>query len=225
MMVTMWLWVVCSLWGQQPPSGDGTSNGTSKDRLFFTLPNFLTLENAGNVPPLTAAGKIKVTARGAFDPAEFVFYGAEAGIIQAEDHDAIYGQGAEGYAKRLGVRVADGVVENFFTRAIMPSLLHQDPRYFQLGEGGFWHRAFYAVSRIFVTRTDSGGTQFNFSEILGSATAAGISSYTYHPEYARNVSSALDVWGTQVGYDTLSYTLKEFWPDIRRKLHKSKANH
>jgi len=193
------------------------------DRLFFALPNFLTLENAGDAPPLTSAEKFKITARGTFDPVEFVFYGAEAGISQAEGHDAVYGQGAEGYAKRLGVRVADGTVENFFTRATLPSLLHEDPRYFQLGKGGFWHRAKYAVSRIFITRTDSGGSEFNISEIAGSATAAGISTFTYHPKNARNLSSALDVWGTQVGYDALSYALKEFWPDLRRKLHRSKS--
>jgi len=205
------------------PDNQNASKGTSHDRLFFTLPNFLTLENADNAPPLTTGQKFKVTARGTFDPVEFLWYGAQAGISQAEDHDAIYGQGVEGYAKRFGIRFADGTVENFFTRAIVPSLLKQDPRYFQLGKGGLWHRAAYAVSRIFVTRSDSGATEFNFSEIVGSATAAGISTYTYHPEYARNVASALNVWGTQVGYDTLSYVVKEFWPDIRRKLHKSKS--
>ncbi len=196
---------------------------TSKDRLFFTLPNFFTLENAADAPPLTSGEKFKTTARGTFDPVEFAWYGVQAGISQLGDHDAVYGQGVEGYAKRFGVRVADGTVENFFTRAIFPSVLHQDPRYFQLGEGGFWHRTFYAVSRIFVTRSDAGSTQFNFSEIVGSATAAGISSYTYHPSYARNLQSAMDIWGTQVGYDTLSIVLKEFWPDVRRKLSHSKS--
>jgi hypothetical protein len=205
-------------------NNQSAKKATSNDRLFFALPNFLTLENVGDAPPLTAGEKFKLTARGTFDPVEFVFYGVEAGVSQAENHDAIYGQGMEGYAKRLAIRVADGTVENFFTRAILPSILHEDPRYFQLGKGGFWHRASYAVTRIFVTRTDSGGTEFNFSEILGSATAAGISTYAYHPQYARNLSSALDVWGTQVGYDALSYSLKEFWPDIKRKLHKSKSN-
>ncbi len=200
------------------------TKGTSNDRLFFALPNFLTLENAAGAPPLTAGQKFKVTARGTFDPVEFVFYGAEAGISQAGNHNAVYGQGLEGYGKRLAVRVADGTVQNFFTRAIYPSLLHQDPRYFQLGKGGFIHRTSYALSRIFITRSDSGKAEFNFSEILGGATAAGISTYTYHPRNARNLESALDVWGTQLGYDALSYTLKEFWPDIRRKIHKPKPN-
>jgi hypothetical protein len=208
------------------PNGKSTSkkkpSGTSKDRLFFALPNFLTLENAGHVPPLTAAEKFKVTARGSFDPVEYFWYGALAGLSQAENSEAGYGQGAAGYGKRYGAYFADGTIENFTTSAIFPSLLHQDPRYFQMGEGGFWRRTGYAVSRIFVTRTDSGHNQFNYSEILGSATAAGISTYSYHPRGERNLPNTMSVWGTQVGYDTLTLVVKEFWPDIRRRLHRSK---
>jgi hypothetical protein len=198
------------------------ATGTSKDRLFFTLPDFLTLENAGNVPPLTAAQKFKVTARTSFDPVEYFWYGALAGISQAENSESGYGQGGEGYGKRYGAYFADGTIENFMTAAVLPSVLHQDPRYFQNGKGGFWHRTGYAISRIFVTRTDSGHSQFNYSEIFGSAVAAGVSTYTYHPVGDRNLPNAVGVWGSEVGYDTLTLVVKEFWPDIRRKLHKSK---
>jgi hypothetical protein len=108
------------------------------------------------------------------------------------------------------------------TGAILPSLLRQDPRFFQSGQGGFWHRTGYAVSRIFVTRTDSGHQQFNFSEVVGSAASAAISTYSYHPQADRTLSNTASVWGTQVGYDTLTIVIKEFWPDIRRKLSKKK---
>jgi len=215
---------------QDQPSqdnGNGTTRkptrGTSKDRLFFALPNFLTLENAGHVPPLTAAEKFRVTARGSFDPVEYFWYGALAGISQAENSEPGFGQGAAGYGKRYASYFADGTIENFTTAAILPSLLHQDPRYFQMGEGGFWRRAAYAMSRIYVTRTDSGHNQFNYSEILGSAAAAGISTFTYHPRGDRNMLNAMSVWGTQVGYDTLTLVVREFWPDIRRKLRKPKS--
>jgi hypothetical protein len=235
-----WLvpWLLSApLWGQDQASAqandkakdDEQSNsqtntsGTSKDRLFFALPNFLTLENASHVPPLTTAEKFKVTARGTFDPVEFAWYGALAGIGQAENSDASFGQGAEGYAKRYGEQFADGTIENFVTKAILPSLLRQDPRYFQLGKGGFWHRVRYAASRVLITRSDSGHTQFNYSEIFGAGAAAGISTFSYHPEDDRNLRNVADVWGTQVAYDTLSYVVKEFWPDIRHKLRKSES--
>ena len=205
-------------------NGQKQTRGTSKDRLFYALPNFLTLENAGNVPPLTAAEKFKVTARSSFDPVEYLWYGALAGISQWENSEPGYGQGAEGYGKRYGAYFADGTIENFWTAAILPSLLRQDPRYYQLGKGGFWKRTGYAVRRIFVTPTDSRKNQFNYSEIFGSAAAAGISTFSYHPRGERNLPNAASVWGSQVGYDTLTYVVKEFWPDIRRKLRPPKSN-
>jgi hypothetical protein len=197
------------------------SGGTSKDRLFFTLPNFLTLENAGHVPPLTVGQKFKVVARSSFDPVEYFWYGALAGISQWENSEPGFGQGAQGYGKRYGANLADGTIENFMTAAVLPALLHQDPRYFQMGKGGFWSRTGYAISRIFITRTDSGRSQFNFSEVFGSAASATISTYSYHPGSDRNVPNTLSVWGTQVGYDTLTLIVKEFWPDIRRRLNRS----
>jgi hypothetical protein len=207
----------------QGKDGQGQISGTSKDRLFFTLPNFLTLENANQVPPLTTGQKFKVVARSSFDYVQYPWYGFLAGISQAENSEPGYGQGAAGYGKRFGAATADGTIENFLTSAVFPSLLHQDPRFFQSGKGGFWHRTGYAMSRVIVTRSDSGRSQANFSEIVGSALSAGISTYSYHPHADRNLRNAASVWGSQVGYDTLTYVVKEFWPDIRRKIHKKKA--
>jgi hypothetical protein len=197
-------------------------SGTSNDRLFFALPNFLTLENADQVPPLTAGQKFKVVTRGSFDYIQIPWYGFLAGIGQAQNSEPGFGQGAEGYGKRLGATFADGTIENYMTGAILPSLLHQDPRFFQSGEGGFWRRTGYAVSRIVVTRGDSGRHQFNFSEVFGGAAAAAISTYSYHPSEDRTLSNTASVWGTQAGYDTITIVIKEFWPDIRRKMSKNK---
>jgi hypothetical protein len=196
------------------------ASGTSKDRLFFTLPNFLTLENANQVPPLTTGQKFKVVARSSFDYVQYPWYGFLAGISQAENSEPGYGQGAAGYGKRYGAAWADGTIENFMTSAVFPSLLRQDPRFFQSGKGSFWHRTGYAMSRVIITRTDAGHSQANYSEIIGSALSAGISTYSYHPSADRTVRNSLSVWGSQVGYDTLTYVVKEFWPDIRRKIRK-----
>jgi len=193
--------------------------GTSTDRLFYTLPNFLTLETK-NVPRLTTKDKFKVVTRSSFDYVEIPWYGFLSGISQAENSEPGYGQGAAGYGKRFGAAFADGTIENYMTGAVFPSLLRQDPRFYQSGKGSFLHRTGYAVSRIFITRADSGGKQFNFSEIAGSALAAGISTYSYHPRDDQTVPNTLSVWGTQVGYDTIAIVVKEFWPDIRRKLQK-----
>ena len=197
------------------------TTGTSNDRLFWTLPNFLTVKTK-EIPPLTTGQKFKVVARGTFDPIEYVYIGFLASISQAEDSEPGYGQGAQGYGKRFAAAFADNAIENFFTGAIFPSILKQDPRFYQSGHGSFGRRTEYAVSRIFITRSDAGKTQFNFSEIVGSAISAGISTYSYHPREDRNVGNALSVWGTQVGWDTVTIVVKEFWPDIHRKLTKKK---
>jgi hypothetical protein len=212
------------------------TSGTSNDRLFLALPNFLTIENAGKIEPLTAGQKFKVVARGSFDPVQIVWYGALSGISQAENSEPGFGQGAEGYGKRYGAYAADGTIENFFVGAIFPSILHQDPRFFQKPGGSFFSRAGYAASRIVITRGDNGKREFNFSEVFGAAFASAISTYSYHPrrtfkgfnstgmaEYYpsdRTLTNTASVWGSQMGYDTITLVIKEFWPDIRRKIKK-----
>jgi hypothetical protein len=230
---------------QQPPEGqnipgsttkEGDVKGTSNDRLFYTLPNFLTLEHAGNVPPLTTKQKFAVVTRGSFDYVIYPWYGFLSAIGQAENSEPGYGQGWGAYGKRFGTSFADGTIENYMTGAILPSLLHQDPRYFESGTGTFWHRTLYAASRNLVTRGDSGKNEFNFSEVVGGAMSAAISTYSYHPTSRlvrtstpgvlryipsdRTLANTASVWGTQYGYDTLTLVVKEFWPDIRRKLNK-----
>ena len=198
---------------QQAPQ----QSDTSHDRLFWALPNFLTVENAENVPPLTAGQKFKLVARGIYDPMEFVLVGFVAGLGQASDSDPSYGQGAQGYAKRYGTAYGDNAIENFMAYAVFPSVLHQDPRYYQMGQGGFRKRAVHAISRVVLTRSDSGQTQFNYSEILGAGSAAAISTYAYHPQSERSFGNVATVWGTQMGWDVATYLVKEFWPDLRKK--------
>jgi hypothetical protein len=189
------------------------------DRLFFVLPNYLTVENAKNIPPLTTGQKFKLVALGTFDPVEFPYVGVLGLIDQAENTDPSFKQGFVGYAKRYGAAYADTTIENFMVGAVFPTLLHQDPRYYQLGKGGFFHRAGCAALRVFITRSDSGKRQFNYSEWAGSAVAAAISN-TYHPPHDRTALNSANIWLTQIWGDALSYELKEFWPDIHRKLHK-----
>ncbi|HXW91660.1 MAG TPA: hypothetical protein VEK33_14010 [Terriglobales bacterium] len=195
--------------------------GTSNDRLFYALPNFLTVETK-NVPPLSPGQKLKVVTRGSFDFIQIPWYGLLAGVSQAENSEPGYGQGAAGYGKRYAAYFADGTIENYFTGAFVPIVLHQDPRYYTMLRGSFTHRTAYAISRIFVTRSDSGRKQFNYSEIVGAFAASAISTYSYHPKGDRNLPNTLSVWGTQVGYDTLTLAIKEFWPDIRRRLSRKK---
>ncbi|MGA8224562.1 MAG: hypothetical protein WB780_23155 [Candidatus Acidiferrales bacterium] len=197
-------------------------SSTSNDRLFWTFPNFATVQDGQHLPPLTAGEKFKLVARSTLDPVEFGFIGVVTLIDQAENTEPAYGQGVEGYAKRYATNFADTVVENFMVGAVFPSVLRQDPRYYRSGKGSFLRRTGYAISRIVITRSDSGHTQFNFSEVLGSAFAAGVSTYAYHPQGDKTLPNTASVWGTQLALDSISNMLKEFWPDIRRKLLKGR---
>jgi hypothetical protein len=201
--------------GQPAPTPQSPKN----DRLFYTLPNYLTVENASSLPPITTRQKFKLTAEEDLDPVEFGFVFLAAGVNQATNANPTFGQGLKGYGKRFALELADNTIENFTVEAIFPSLLRQDPRYYQLGKGGFLRRFGYSASRIVVTRSDSGATQFNFSEIVGCAASAAISN-TYHPG-PRTLGSSLNVMATQIAWDAVGFEMKEFWPDIHRYIQRS----
>ena len=195
--------------------------GTVNDRIFDVLPNYGTVESSKKLPPLRTSQKFRLATASVFDWAVYPFNGALAAIAQAKNDPESWGQGWDAYAKRYGESFADNSIGTMMTTAIFPSLLHEDPRYYQMGKGKFADRAYYAMNRLFVTRTDAGETRFNYSESIGNATAAAISN-VYHPAEDRTAARNAETFGFLILYDGLSNELKEFWPDIRRKvLHKN----
>ena len=197
------------------------SSNPTNDRILWTLPNYLTVENADHVPPLTVKGKFKITAKDCFDPVEFPFTAILAGIGQAQNSEPSYHQGLKGYGRRFAMSFADNTLGNFTTEAVFPSMLRQDPRYYRLGKGGFVRRTGYVLSRLVITHGDSGQSEFNYSEIGGNAAAAEMS-LAYHPAGERHISNALGVWGTQIVWDGFANELKEFWPDMHDKMSRKK---
>jgi len=216
-----------ALAAQDKPGDQGSAPGNSQDRnsqiekeakngrMFYVMPNYLTVANQAHVPPIRWKEKFAITAKGAFDPYEFTIVGALAGIRQAENAYPAFGQGLAGYGKRYATALADQVDGNIMVGAVYPTILKTDPRYFQMGKGGFVRRFGYAISRIIITRRDSGGSLFNFPEFVGNASAIAISN-VYYPAADRGFTSGLNNWGVQMGIDAFGNELKEFWPDIHR---------
>lgn len=202
---------------------DKAKEKSKDDRMFFIMPNFLTVGNEAHVAPIPWKEKFSITAKGVFDPYEFITVGVLAGIRQADNAYPAFGQGMEGYAKRYGAAFADQVDGNFMVGAVYPSILRTDPRYFQLGKGGFAHRFGYAFTRIFVTRKDSGGHMFNIPEFAGNATAIAISNL-YYPAADRGFAASANNWGVQMAIDAFGNELKEFWPDIHRRFSRNKSS-
>jgi hypothetical protein len=122
-----------------------------------------------------------------------------------------------GLADTIGTPSQDQADENLWVEGILPSLLREDTRYYTLGHGGFAKRGFYAVTRIVITRTDSGGQTFNAGEVFGAGTAAAISSAHYPSNY-QNWTKIGQRWLTSVLIDSGTFGFKEFWPDINRAI-------
>jgi hypothetical protein len=205
--------------GQQTPPSTNAVQKESK-RIFWIIPNYRTSPSLFPYTPLTARQKFKVAAKDAFDPGTVVLAMLFAGEGQLTNSNPEFGQGMAGYGRYFGTSYADFVIGDFMTEAIFPSMLHQDPRYFRRGVGSGWSRFRYAAGQIFWTHTDSGGTQFNYSEILGNSTAVAISN-AYYPG-GRDVADNVSKLGIQLGVDMASNVLKEFWPDVSRKVSRKK---
>jgi len=188
------------------------------DRVFGVLPNYGTVEEATNAPAITTTATFWMAALNAFDPYVFPFVGVTAALAQLENQEKSLGRGPGAYVVRYATSFADSSISSFLTSAIFPALLKQDPRYFELREGSGWRRAGYAASRTVITRGRSGEAQINLSGIGGNGVAAAISNL-YYPSEDHSVGQTLTRWGTQVMWDAVSNELKEFWPDIRRKMH------
>jgi hypothetical protein len=149
-----------------------------KQRLIGVIPNFYT-SYVYDAAPLTPKQKFSLAARGTFDPVAMIGVGFAAGIEQANNSYAGYGQGAAGYSKRFAAKFADGRSSDFLTHAVFPSLLHQDPRYYYQGSGSVKSRLRHAVGSAFVTRSDSGRTVPNYSYLLGDMCAGALSNLYY----------------------------------------------
>src|SRR5215475_13794292 len=132
-------------------------------RVFGVIPNNRTTEASLPFTPISVKLKMTIAYRDSFDWPTYPTAAAFALLYQLENQSPSFGQGVQGYAKRFATACGDQLVGNMMTEGIMPALTHEDPRYFRLATGTTWHRLGYALSRILVTRTDSGRTIFNFS--------------------------------------------------------------
>ena len=198
----------------------GEPGSVQDKRIFGVLPNYRTADGTIPFMPITTKQKFTIAIKDTFDYPSYALAAVFSGLSQLDNSNPSFGQGLKGYAKRYASAVADQDMGNFMTEAIYPTLLHEDPRYFRKVNGTFRGRLGYAITRVMVTRTDSGGAQFNFAEWLGNGTVASLGNLYYPDE--RGFDSTVQRTLTQVGTDTISNVLKEFWPDIKRKwLHKN----
>jgi hypothetical protein len=155
-----------------------------KQRVLGVFPNFYVSYEKDAVP-LTASQKFRLALRMSLDPTAFAIAGVTAGVEQSQNDFSGYGQGTLGYAKRFGASFGDGFTSILIGDAILPSILHQDPRYLYKGVGSIRSRALYAIASVVICRGDNGHWQPNYSNVLGNLASAGISNI-YYPSTDRN---------------------------------------
>ena len=202
------------------------SDQASDDRILGIIPNYLTVEDPQQkVAALTVKQKFTMFAKETFDPFTAASSAAGAALSQIDNDNPKYGRGAGPYGERFGAAVADVTTQNFFSDAVLASLLHEDPRYFRRGpEFGVWYRVGYALSRVAITRTDAGRQTFNYSGILGMGMGIALSN-AYYPDRSVNGEEVATRFGTSLIASALGNLLPEFWPDVHQKLfhHKPRA--
>jgi hypothetical protein len=197
---------------------DPTTQSNGDKRIFGVIPNYQTVSNPKpDIAPLSVKQKFELFAKETFDPFIAVSSAAGAALSQADNDHPKYGQGSGPYAERFGAAVADVTTQNFFSDAVLASVLHEDPRYFRKGpEYRFWPRVRYALSRVVITRTDAGTSTFNYSGMLGMAMGIALSN-AYYPNSSVSGSVVATRLGTSFIASALSNILPEFWPDMRQK--------
>jgi hypothetical protein len=198
-----------------PATAAPSDTPAANSRVLGVLPNYRSAEESSPFEPLSVRRKFYIGYKDSTDYPIFFVAAALAGLGQMTDQHPEFGQGMEGYGKRLGGSVADQLVGNFLTESVMPSLLHEDPRYFRRGKGSVMSRTGYAASRVFIAKTDKGNWTFNFAEVSGNAISAAVGN-AYYP-HERKLGDNFERFYSQMATDAFSQILKEFWPDIKRK--------
>ena len=202
------------------PSENNSPPPVESKRILGIIPNYRTSPSLQSYEPLTPEEKFKIASQDSFDRgtvALALLFGGEGQLTNA---NRSFGQGAAGFGRYFGASYGDFVIGDYMTEAVFPILLHQDPRYFRRGIGSGWSRLGYAMGQIFWTHRDSGGMQFNYSEVIGNSMAVAISNAYYVNN--RTASDATSKLGMQLGVDMASNVLKEFWPDLERKFRRKR---
>lgn len=174
-------------------------------------------ELAFNKGPLTARKKLELSVDETIAPSRFLGSMFTSGIGQARNALPGYGQGWSGYGKRFGSSVASNASNHLFGTFLLPSTLHEDPRYFVKAFGGPRARILYALERVVITRSDTGRSTFNWSGVMGGLMAESLAN-SYLPDAERTGGKTFSRFGIRIGFSALDNVIKEYWPTIFKSM-------
>lgn len=206
----------------QPNPDVDVKNAQNPKRIFGIIPNFIsTNDTTANEDPLTVHEKYVLSYHQMFDFSAHVGNLLQSAISQAANGQPHYGQGWGAFGERLAASEGDQITSCLFIYGVLPSALHDDPRYFRRGQGSIGSRIWYAASRTIVTRKDSGEPTFNVPQTLGQLIQQGIST-SYYPAQDRTASGVFTQWGVNLAYNSGYNMLREFMPDLGQYLARRK---
>lgn len=187
--------------------------GQQPKRILGLMPNFRAVSAGATPPPPTPKENLIIATRNSFDYSAFVFVGITSFLAEASDAHPQLGKGVGGFGRYYWRGYVDKTDGNYWVIFLLPTIFHQDERYYALGEGGAWKRLTYSASRILITPSYHGHNSFNASEIFGRGIAQAIS-LTYYPSQTRTAGGLAQKYGYAIGRDALTNVFREFWPDI-----------
>lgn len=187
--------------------------GQQPKRILGIMPNFRAVSAGATPPPPTPKENLIIATRNSFDYSAFVFTGITSLLAEGTDTHPQLGKGVGGFARYYWRGYVDKTDGNYWVIFMLPTIFHQDERYYALGQGGVWKRLTYSASRILITPSYHDHNSFNASEILGRGIAQAIS-ITYYPSQTRTAGAIAQKYGYAIGRDALTNIFREFWPDI-----------
>ncbi len=186
-------------------------------RILGIMPNYRAVSAGEIPPPPTPREAFVIATRNSFDYSAFVFVGVTSLLAEGTDAHTQIGKGVGGYWAYYWRGYLDKTDGNYWVDWAMPTVFHQDERYYAMGEGGIWKRGIYAASRELITPNYHGQNSFNASEILGRGASQAIS-LAYYPSQTQTASGFAQKYAYAVGRDALTNVFREFWPDINEHL-------
>ena len=199
--------------GTAPANQGAPPEKQQPKRILGVMPNFRAVSAGAIPPPPTAKQAFIIATQNSFDYSSFIFVGITSLLAEGTDAHPQLGKGVAGFGRYYWRGFVDKTDGNYLVIFALPTLFHQDERYYAMGKGSFRKRGFYAASRIVVSPDYHGHNSFNISELLGRGMAQGISA-AYYPSQARTAGALATKFGYAIGRDALTNVFREFWPDI-----------
>ena len=199
----------------QPPSNEPLVGQQQPKRILGFMPNYRAVSAGVRPVPPSSKEAFMMATQNSFDYSSFLFAGLTSLLAKGTDAHPDLGKGVGGYWAYTWRGFLDKTDGNYLVLWVLPTVLHEDERYFAMGQGGFWKRAIYAGTSVIVTPNYHGHKTFNAAEMIGRAGAQAIST-TYYPAGDDTTIDLAEKFGYSVGRDSLTNVFREFWPDIAR---------